>query len=124
MINKMNIKKLFSISILYLINFDMGESFITVKCDEKYNISEWSCQKYEENFANNLGENLPKTLSCTGYDKFQNPDGDQPTPVLVSMQILKIQSFNIETSELFLDIQEDWTWQDQRLIWPGMILFY
>ena len=37
------------------------------------------------------------------------------------MQILQIQSFNIETSELFLDIQEDWTWQDQRLIWSGMI---
>ena len=117
---------IFSIAILYLINFDMGESFITVKCDEKYNVSEWSCQKYEENFANNLGENLPKTISCTGYDIFQNPDGDQPTPILVSMQILQIQSFNIETSELFLDIQEDWTWQDHRLIWPGMfyLIFY
>ena len=62
MINKMNIKKLFPIAIFYLLNFGLGESFIAVKCDEKYNISKSSCQKYDENFANNLGENLPKTL--------------------------------------------------------------
>ena len=45
----------------------------------------------------NIGQNLPKTLSCVGYDKFQNPHGDKPTPALVSMKILKIQSFGIAT---------------------------
>ena len=116
----MRIKQLILVSIIFFAtNINEIESFITVKCNEKYNISEWSCQDYEENFSNHLGENLPKTLSCIGYDKFQNPHGNDPTPTLVSMKILKIQSFNIETSELILDIQEDWIWEDKRLKWPG-----
>ena len=108
--------------IIFLIS--KSECFITVKCNEKYNISEWSCQDYEEKLANNFGENLPKSLSCLEYDKFQNPHGDEPTPALVSMKIHHIESFNIETSELVLDIQEVWTWEDKRLIWPGIYKKY
>ena len=91
-------------------------AFITVECQEKENISSWSCQDFEVKLANNKGENLPKTLSCMNYDKFAPPE--LPTQVFASMIVHKIKSFDIETQSLTLDIQEDWSWQDFRIIWP------
>lgn len=82
--------------------FGQINGFITVPCETKYDISEWSCSDFEIKLANNKGENLAKTLSCLNYDKFQDPNkalGIQgPTPTFVSLTVHKVKSFDIETS--------------------------
>ena len=85
-----------------IVQLQIINAFITVQCEERYNMSSWSCQEYENRLANNKGENLPETISCTDYDPFQSPSRqlklDDPTIVYVTMKVLKVHRFDIETS--------------------------
>ena len=92
-------------------------------CDpDKYNKSNWTCDDYEVLLVANMGENLSETLKCTGYDVFKDPVRASglivPTQVNYAMKILKIESLNIDTSELVLEVEEMFAWNDSRLTWP------
>ena len=83
--------------------FDEPEIENDIICNpDMYNQANWTCEDYENYMVKNYGENLDSTLKCLGYDLFKDParGSSQTSPTIVNfaLKILKIESFNIDTS--------------------------
>ena len=74
-----------------------------IVCDpDLYDQANWTCETYENLMTDNRGENLDVTLKCIGYDNFKDPARatlqKSPTIINYALKVLKIESFNIDTS--------------------------
>ncbi len=122
----------------------LGLAFLlvfTLKCVDsqhslcKKPVPEWTCEDYEENFMHHHGLNLPETLQCLKYKKFESPKvaGHHKTAdtLMTTARLRKINT--LDTSTLVTSITYDanrlavdtlmnrkWSWI-LKLTWNGGI---